>query len=235
MMHKGPSKSEQVDFCLRAVPLFRGIEPEQLGTMQSIIRYRFFRKGKLLYRVGEPAQFLYVVHRGLVRVYRLANTGKEQLIRILRPGDFAGELALFKKDNYEAYAEVMEDSDICMIQFDDFRDILVRSPVLLLNFLTEMAERLATSEQQATWITTESVRSRISRYLVHSGTTKKGAATKGNRKVCVPMNKKQLASYLGTTPESLSRQLAGLEASGLIREISNREFELLKPDVLRVL
>lgn len=68
---------------------------------------------------------LYIVNRGKVRIYRLSNSGKEQLVRILNPGDFTGEWTLFNPDAvHEEYAEATRDTSVCMIQQHDVQEFL---------------------------------------------------------------------------------------------------------------
>ncbi|WP_244862088.1 cyclic nucleotide-binding domain-containing protein [Siminovitchia terrae] len=52
-------------------------------------------RGEEIYGAGDTSAHLYIVHQGRVKIFRLSESGKEQLIRILEPGEFMGELALF--------------------------------------------------------------------------------------------------------------------------------------------
>lgn len=64
---------------------------------------------------------MYIVHEGQVKIYHLSDSGKEQLIRVLSPDDFTGELALFQESEHEYFAEAVVDSNICMIQRNDLQ------------------------------------------------------------------------------------------------------------------
>ena len=58
-----------------------------------------YQKGEFLFRSQEKEDTLYIINRGKIRIYRLADSGKEQLVRILNPGDFTGEWTLFNPDD----------------------------------------------------------------------------------------------------------------------------------------
>ncbi|WP_286905864.1 methionine adenosyltransferase domain-containing protein [Clostridium sp. UBA1652] len=156
-----------------------------------------------------------------------AFSGKEQLVRILNPGDFTGELALFRESIQEAYAEAMSDTDVCMISRNDLQEFLLKYPTISLKILSEFSNRLETSEKQTTRFATEKVDTRLALFLaecMESGD--------GPMEIELPMSKKDLASYLGTTPETISRKLADLENEGYIKQKSGRKIEILDLDGL---
>lgn len=96
-----------------------------------------YDRGQFIHRAGESSDRLFIVHTGKVKVYRLSDTGKEQLVRILNPGDFAGELALFSAIVHDSYAEAMQESEVCTISQTDVRDLLLHYPAGRLKPLKE--------------------------------------------------------------------------------------------------
>ncbi|MGD1386021.1 Crp/Fnr family transcriptional regulator, partial [Enterococcus faecium] len=92
-----------------------------------------YQKGEFLFRSQEKEDTLYIINRGKIRIYRLADSGKEQLVRILSPGDFTGEWTLFNPDAvHEEYAEATRDTVVCMIQQKDVQDFLEQYPAISL-------------------------------------------------------------------------------------------------------
>lgn len=216
--------------CVTLVPIFQHLEPAQWLEISEAIRPISLRRQEMLYRAGEPANSLYIVNRGKIRIFRLSENGKEQVIRILKQGDFTGELALFRESVHESYAEAMEEASICQITRQDLQAFLLKYPTISLKILAEFSERLDQSEKQATRIATEKADTRIAQYLVeamtHPGTP---------QVIDLPMNRKDLASYLGTTPETISRKFAEFEQAGYIRQLSAKRIEILDADWLLLL
>src|SRR5699024_1940658 len=91
--------------CVSLVPIFNHLESFQMDDIMTVVQHQTFKKGEMLYHAGEKADALYIVHQGLVKIYRLSESGKEQLVRILNSGDFTGELAIFQDDVQETFAE----------------------------------------------------------------------------------------------------------------------------------
>src|SRR5699024_1182133 len=85
---------------------------------------------------------LYIVHQGRVKIYQIFASGKEQLLRILNPGDFFGELALFTKKVMDSYAEAMEPVHICAIHREDMQQLMMKHPTIATKKLEQLAHRL---------------------------------------------------------------------------------------------
>ena len=129
---------------------------------------------------------------------------------------------MFKRGIYEAFAEALEDTFICMIKHQDFKKLLLTYPLISTTMLEELANRLAISEEQTAWVATETVKDRLIHYLSRSASFD----SDGNSFFDLNMSKKDLASYLGTTPESLSREWTNLELLGTIRQIDRKKVQL---------
>jgi len=216
-------------YCVSLVPIFNHLEQEQMNEVMQVVRRKSLKKGEFLYHAGEDSDALYIVNRGQVKIYRLSESGKEQMLRILMPGDFTGELALFQEGVHEAYAEATIDTEICMIRDDDFQRLLMKYPTISLKVLEEFSSRLDRSEQQTTRVATEKVETRLALFIAELADSD---SSRESITVELPMSKKDLASYLGTTPETLSRRLAEFEEAGYIKMKGQREILVLDLDGL---
>jgi CRP/FNR family transcriptional regulator, anaerobic regulatory protein len=214
-------------YCVAQVPIFNHLEKEFLDEIMTMTRPFSFEKGEHLYHAGDNSNSLYIVNKGRIRIYRLSESGKEQLVRILNPGEYTGELALFKESVHESYAEAMLHTSICMIKREDLQELIEKHPTIALKLLSEFSNRLEESEKQATRFSTETVETRIAIFLLES----LDPDSQSNM-ITLPMSKKDLASYLGTTPETISRKLAEFEEKGLIKQNPQRKIELLDVDGL---
>lgn len=214
------------DYCISLVPIFNHLEEEQMDEVMALIHSRSYKKGEDIYQTGNASDALYIVRRGRVKIYRISESGKEQILRILNPGDFTGELALFNESVHDAFASALVDTDICMIKRNDLQNLLLKYPNISMKILSELSHRLAQSETQTTRAT-ERVELRIALFLVES----MDHNSKTNV-ITLPMSKKDLASYLGTTPETISRKLLEFEDAGLIKQLSNKSIKIIDVDGL---
>jgi len=219
--------NEKHKSCVSLVPIFNHLEDAQMDEIMLTAQSVTFKKREIIYHSGDKSDALYIVYNGKIKIYHLSASGKEQLVRLLLPGDFTGELALVKESNHKAYAEAMVDTKVCMIKRNDIQSLLLKYPSIAAKILTEFSTRLEQSEQQTTRFATEKVETRISLFLAECIEDEEQS-----REINLPMSKKDLASYLGTTPETISRRLADLEDQGLIKQKTQRKIDILDLDGL---
>lgn len=210
--------------CVAIVPIFNHLTEEEMQEIVHTTTSMTYEKGEILYNAGYHSEGLYIVHKGKVKTYRLSETGKEQLIRVLNPGDFVGELSLFSTMIHDSYAEAMEKTEVCRIRREDLQQFLLKYPEISLKVLTEFSNRLSETEKQATSIATESVNNRIVTYI---GTLIKNT---NDSIVSLPMSRKDIASYLGTSPETISRNLTELEKEGFIEQLTQRKLKIINDE-----
>lgn len=169
---------------------------------------------------------LHIVHGGQVKTYRLTEAGGEQLVRIVGPGDFLGETALLTSVEASDFADAMQPSEVCSISRADIYALLERNPAVALDLLEAVAARLHAAEEQVSAMSGLSVGERLARHPLEQSTAA------GSTTFRPASTKKDLAAYLGTTAETLSRRLATMQDHGLVRLGRRRDVEILDPDGL---
>src|SRR6476661_5394480 len=106
--------------CVSFVPIFNHLAYEDMLEIAKTSHSKSYRKGDMVFKAGDASDYLYIVHKGQVKISRLSESGKEQLIRMLEPGDFMGELSIFTDEVLTNYAEAIVDTEICAIHKTDF-------------------------------------------------------------------------------------------------------------------
>lgn len=211
------------------VPIFNHLEADSLALIHQKIHAVEFKKGEYLFRAEEPTNTLYIIQSGAVRLFHLLESGKEQLIRILKPGDFIGEWSLFSQDRqYEDYAYALVDTKVCQLYADDFKEVLLSYPAVSLKILEEMSRRLQASEKMTSRVANESVGTRLVNYLLGQ---LPGQASETHL-INLELSRKELAAFLGTTPETISRKFKELETLNIIKSLSPRKIEIINFDGL---
>lgn len=201
--------------CVELVPIFNHLNHQQMDEILDMSIHRKFKKNEVLFMPGDKADTLYIVASGEIHLSTINENGRELLIQILKPGDFIGELALMSVTDHELLATAKKDSEMCTIKFDDFQNLLIKYPAVSIHLLQELSERLTKRNQQSMINSTLSVQERVAKYLMeHDGQ--------------LLMSKKDLASYLSTTPESISRILTQFEDEGYIEKVSSKKLKILQ-------
>ncbi|MTW84683.1 cyclic nucleotide-binding domain-containing protein [Virgibacillus dakarensis] len=212
--------------CISKVPFFNHLANHEMFEIVKKGRSITFQKGEFIYQEGEPLEYLYIVHKGRVKIYQLFESGKEQLLRILETGEFMGELALFSEKMLDSYAEAMEKTEICAIHRKDMQELMQTYPTIAIKILEQFSNRLDQTEKLVGQLSTKDVETRLAGYLVEL------AQQKNSMDIMLPMSKKDLASYLGTTQETISRRLSSFQTNSWIAQTGHRRIKITDIDAL---
>lgn len=220
------------ELCVAQVPLFSGLSDDELFEVAARAQQTRKQRGETIYRPGDPLSQLLVVHRGSVRITHLDASGAERLLRVLEPGDFIGEAAFVAGLPPEHFATAMTDVQLCTFDHREFNGLVADYPAIATEMLRTVMGRLESAERFIAEVTDSPVATRVARYLldlpgspvsVSEGSA--GSAAPAGVSVQLPLAKKDVASLLGITPESLSRQFAALQGSGVLT-VRGRSIEI---------
>jgi len=209
------------------VPLFEGLPPEQIEDLAMIVTDQTFGKGEAIFSEGEDADGFYVVITGRVKIFKLSPDGKEQILHFFGPGEPFGEVPVFTGQHFPASAEVMEESRVFFFPRKSFVDLIKRTPSLALNMLAILSKRLRRFAALIDDLSLKEVPGRLAAYLLYLSDQNRGAKV-----LELAVTKAQLASLLGTIPETLSRILGKLSSQGLI-ESDGRRIRIMDREALR--
>jgi CRP-like cAMP-binding protein len=209
----GPDAREHL---VKLVPLFSQLGGDEIREIAQKVRPKLYRRNEQVYRAGDRNSGLLIIHSGRVKIYRISENGHEQLIRALAPGDFTGEMTFITDTENDDYAITLEESEICSLHHDDLRNFVLKYPTIAYTMLQTLSERLQRSERLVGSLTGDDAERRIASYLVALVEGAEDTEIGEGAELTLPLSKKDLASYLGTTPETLSRKLAKFEAAGWI-------------------
>lgn len=225
--HNNDMGMTERQLCISKVPIFNHLETEEMIEILNKSIQMSFEKGETIYHEGDPLEYLYIVHTGRVKIYQLFESGKEQLLRILEPGEFMGELALFSDKVLESYAEALEKTEICAIHRYDIQELMKTHSTIPLKILSEFSTRLEQTEYLIGQLSARDVEARIASYLV------KLAEERATVDIVLPMRKKDLASHLGTTQETMSRRLSYFQTNDWIDQTGHRNIKILDIPALK--
>lgn len=195
--------------CIEKVPIFAGLSREEKMEIAEIASTRSFERGEMIYRAGDKGGILFVLHTGRAKLFRLNLSGKEQVLRLVGPGEFIGELSLFSSLPLTDNAQALEATTMCVLQGERLKELMAKYPSIAFKVLDELSRRLEKAENRIEEISLSPVAKRIAGALLE--------LSEGKHEVFLPMTKGDLASQLGMTQETLSRKLAALEREGLIK------------------
>jgi CRP-like cAMP-binding protein len=219
--------------CARKVPIFASLNDDELQKVVSLIIQKKYPKGSLICREGEPLENLLLINRGKVKIYRNSVDGKEQILYILTEGDFFGERnLLLKRKPAEYNAETLEDTLICMITGRDCHQLLLQHPAIGIKIIEELGERIDKLENLLGSISPRETDNRLCLMLLEFRQKYGKTQPDGTVLIDLPLNREEMAGYIGLTRETVSRKLNALKEAGIIDFIGNKKIRLINEKAL---
>lgn len=197
---------------LASIPLFEGLNDDQINELAMIVTDQEFKKGATIFSEGDKGVGFYVVVSGKVKIYKISFEGKEQTLHIFGPGEPFAEVAIFIGSPYPAHAMALEQSRVFFFPRKGFVELIQTYPSLAMNLLASMSMRLKKFSRLIEDLSLKEVPGRLAAHLLLLSNQQDGTM-----EIRLDIAKSQLASLLGTIPETLSRILAKMSKQEIIR------------------
>jgi CRP/FNR family transcriptional regulator len=205
-------KKADVTGVLSMTPLFGGLNASDLDVLARVAVDRAFARTQVIFTEGDAADGFYVVASGRVKIYKLSVDGKEQILHIYGTGQPFGEVPVFSGGRFPANAQAVSDSRLLFFPRDRVVSLIEANPQLAVNMLAVLSRRLREFTVQIENLSLKEVPGRLASYLLYLS-----AEQNNCDRVELEISKGQLASLLGTIPETLSRIFSRMSADGLIQ------------------
>lgn len=212
---------------LRSIPLFRNVPDASLTLLGRILQNREFQRGATVFNEGSESTGFYIVQKGRIKVYKLSAEGKEQILHFAGPGELLAAVSAFSGMPYPAHADALEKTQLLFFPRREFMELIRREPTVVMNMMANLAMRLQHFTRMIEDLSLKEVPGRLAAYLLYM-CEKEGCGTS----IVIDIPKGQLASLLGTIPETLSRILRKMSEQGIIK-VKGRTVTLLDKNGLR--
>jgi CRP-like cAMP-binding protein len=209
--------SEDTIALLQRVPVFAALSEEDLAQVAEVSVPRQFGAGAVVFREGDESNTCYVVRTGQARAVREHPDGRSITLANFGPGDIFGELAMFDNESRSATVETLEETEVIAILGGDMRRLLGEHPDIAVKLLASLGRRLRETNERLSRQSFQTVQSRVAFVLAQLvAAARAEGATEGG--VLVTSTQADLAQLAGSSRESASRFLAGLERAGIITQ-----------------
>ena len=221
---------ESIQAALLKVQLFAGSAPQELEFIARRAVPRHFDAGEMVFSEGDSCQGLFVIRSGSVRLFKTSASGREQTLAIEGAGNSIAELPVFDGGAYPASATATTDSELIFIARRDFQSLCLEHPQFALQVVRQVGARLRRLVGIIEELSFTTVRDRLIAHLLRMAKSE-GRKTQGGIEIDLTGSQQDLAASLGTVRELVSRNLARLQAEGLI---VNQGKSILLPNVAKL-
>jgi len=224
LQNKQLSECDKCDH--RGSSFFCNMTFDDLKTLSVNKSSSIYKKGQVIFNEGNRPHGLYCIYEGKVKLSKLGNNGKEQILRMAKNGNILGYRAAVCNERYYCSATALEDSEICHISLEVFNNVLSTSSDLNYKLMKLLTTDIKESEKKIINISQRNVEERVAEALILLfevfGMEEDGETLN------ITITRKEIGDMAGVTTESTIRKLADLSKAGFII-IKGRK--ILIPDV----
>ncbi len=177
--------------------------------MAESLRERACHRREMVLDPHSPGDRIYLVKSGSIRIYRLSPEGRQLTTAILRPGQIFGTSALIGVGERAVFAEAIEDTYLCEANADEFLRLVSAHPLVAARVMVAMARQVLRLEQHLEQLAFQEVPLRLVQTLIE-------LAEDNGGELPSPLTHEELANLVGTTRETVTKQLAQFSDEGLV-------------------
>ncbi len=202
---------------LATIPFFAGLDRSALEQVAAGMRARRFRRGEVIFHLGDPGDALFIIVAGEVKISLPSETGEEAILVRLVAGAVFGELALLDGAPRSATATAMAITETVVLPRDRFRQLIADEPAVrdaLLASLAGELRRLTTHVEELHFL---DITGRLAACLVRMATDGGMPLPDGSIRLGTSLTQGDLASMVGTTRQTANKLLGQFASDGLVR------------------
>jgi len=163
------------DYCHKCIEnknsIFKVLTNEQKDILVASMNCISYKKNEIIFKEGFNPTGLISLAKGKVKIYKDGLSGKEQILRLAKPGDFIGYRALFATDHYNASAGAFEDSIVCIINKEDLFKVVEQNYLFAVQIITFLARELGEAENNLVSLTQKHLRGRLAESILRLADT----------------------------------------------------------------
>ena len=199
-----------------SVNLYDTLCPHKVKSMAERHTFNYFKKDQFIYFPDEPAQYIYMIAEGRVRIGRYLDDGKEIVTAILGMGEIFGELALAGEEKRTDFAQAMDDkTTVCPLSIEELKQLMYGNQELSFKMLKLVGLRLMKLERKLELLVFKDARTRIIEFIKDSATWK-GKKVGYETLVPTKLTHKDIAALTGTSRQTVTTILNELKEKNLI-------------------
>ncbi len=219
-------KNTPCQLCIsRKFSMFSELSEEHLCSLSDAKNFITHKKGQILYYENTKPLGVFCVSNGVVKIFKTASNGKEQIIRLAKKGDFVGYTSLIGEDVYTTSATIVEDASICFVPKEAFLKVLSEDVNFHKRLTKALCNDLGIMEGKLTDATQKTIRERLALMLLKLGDSY-GIDGDTKQQLDIQLTREELAGLVGTATETVIRLLSEFKKDKLI-DLQGKKIVLL--------
>jgi CRP/FNR family transcriptional regulator, cyclic AMP receptor protein len=205
----------EIDNFLRQIPIFSQLSDDKLGQISNLSLKKKFNKDSVILSEHETGSAFFIVINGKVKISRLSEDGNEVILTTLSESDFFGEMSLLDGSSRSATVTAMEDSELLIIQRNEFINLLHSDPDISIALLIELTQKLRAANIKLKSLSLKDAEGKVAIVILQLADDI-GKIRQGTVEIERLPFQHDLANMAGTSRETISRTLHTFAKKGLV-------------------
>lgn len=214
---------------VRQFSSLKALNKEELLRMAECKTSYTIKKGEPIFEEGEVTNGIYCVKDGVCKLSKLSDNGKDQIVKLVKPGELLGQRSMISDEPANLSAVALEDMEVCFIPRSEVMQFFTQNNQFSMNVMKTICEDLKGADDHMVNMAQKTVRQRLVETLIYLEETF-GKNEDGS--LHIQLSREELAGMIGTATESCIRLLSELNKSDLI-ELNGKKIFITDKNKLR--
>ena len=202
-------------WCMSEIDIFCDLTPAEMDAIAAMAPMKTYRPGEILYSPPSPAETLFILKAGRVRLFRVSADGRALTTSLIDPGTIFGEMILLGQHMYDNYAEALDEVVVCVLNRASVQEHLLSDARIAARITAILGQRLLDMERRLSDSVFKSVPQRIAGVLLQLAAPPRRSLTL--RGEYIKLTHEQIATLVGTSRETTTKVLGEFADRGLVR------------------
>lgn len=210
------SSDEELYTFLKQFTIFKKLEKPEMEPIVDIASSKTYQTNELIFMQDEPLTDVYFIQEGKVNIYKTDYDGKIQIINVLQNDDMFPHQGFFRKGNYPAHAEVLEEATIISIPILSFENFILNNPQISIKVFHVLSEIIMDLQKRLKEKMMYTMYDQILLLLLRLAKKNGEKVDEDHRRITIKLTNNQLANMIGTSRETVSRTLTQLKKEAIV-------------------
>ena len=214
---------------VRQFSSLKALNKDELLRMAECKTSYTIKKGELIFEEGEVTNGIYCIKDGVCKLSKLSNNGKDQIVKLVKPGELLGQRSMISDEPANLSAVALEDMEVCFIPRSEVMQFFTQNNQFSMNVMKTICEDLKGADDHMVNMAQKTVRQRLAETLIYLEDT---FGKNDDDTLRIQLSREELAGMIGTATESCIRLLSELNKSTYI-ELIGKKIKLLDKNKLK--
>lgn len=201
--------------------LFRSLSDAAFGDVRAAMRVERVAKDTVVFEQGQSVDRAYALAVGSIQIVQTGSDGGQTIVRFIGPGEMFGTVPLFTDHRFPADAITVENSTVLSWREQDLLRLIGLYPTIAINVIRVLGERMGQLQARVREVTTQRAEQRIAHAILRLAEQAGRGGSRGTT-IEIPLRRKDLAEFAGTTLHTASRTVSAWEKAGLLASDGRR-------------